>query len=80
MKIFGEKGVVEANLLMGGEDFSFYQEKIPGAMVLLGVRNEACKAVWPQHHECYTVDESVLIKGAALHVQTALDFLGVTLK
>lgn len=79
-KIFGEKGVVEANLLMGGEDFSFYQEKIPGAMVLLGVRNEACKAVWPQHHECYTVDESVLIKGAALHVQTALDFLGVTLK
>lgn len=78
-KIFGEKGVVEASLLMGGEDFSYYQEKIPGAMVLLGVRNEACHSVYPQHHECYTVDESVLIKGAALHVQTALDFLGVNL-
>ncbi len=49
-------------------------------MVLLGVRNEACGAVWPQHHGCYTVDESVLVKGAALHVQTALDFLGVELK
>lgn len=79
-KIFGEKGVIEADLQMGGEDFAYYQEKIPGAMVLLGVRNEACNAVWPQHHGCYTVDESVLVKGAALHVQTALDYLGIDLK
>ena len=79
-KIFGDKGVIEADLQMGGEDFAFYQEKVPGAMVLLGVRNEACDAVWPQHHGCYKVDESVLVKGAALHVQTALDFLGVDLQ
>ena len=75
-----DKGVIEADLQMGGEDFAFYQEKVPGAMVLLGVRNEACDAVWPQHHGCYKVDESVLVKGAALHVQTALDFLGVDLQ
>lgn len=61
-KIFGDKGVIEADLQMGGEDFAFYQEKVPGAMVLLGVRNEACDAVWPQHHGCYKVDESVLVK------------------
>ena len=79
-KTFGDKGVIEADLQMGGEDFAFYQEKVPGAMVLLGVRNEACDAVWPQHHGCYKVDESVLVKGAALHVQTALDFLGVDLQ
>lgn len=79
-KIFGENGVIESALQLGGEDFAYYQEKVPGAMVLLGVRNEACGAVWPQHHGCYTVDESVLVKGAALHVQTALDFLGVELK
>lgn len=79
-KIFGDKGVIEADLQMGSEDFAFYQEKVPGAMVLLGVRNEACDAVWPQHHGCYKVDESVLVKGAALHVQTALDFLGVDLQ
>ena len=79
-KIFGEKGPVESELQMGGEDFAYFQQKVPGAMVLLGVRNEACGAVWPQHHGCYTVDESVLVKGAALHVQTALDFLGVDLK
>lgn len=78
-KIFGEDGVVEPDRTMGGEDFAYFQEKIPGAMVLLGVRNEACAAIYPQHHMKYTVDESVLVKGAALHVQTALDFLGVEL-
>lgn len=78
-KIFGEDAAIEADLQMGAEDFAYYQEKIPGAMVLVGVRNEACGSVWPQHHGRYTVDESVLIKGAALHVQTALDFLGVEL-
>lgn len=78
-RIFGDDGVVEAALQMGGEDFAYFQEKVPGAMVLLGVGNEACGAVWPQHHGRYTVDESVLVKGAALHVQTALDFLGVAL-
>ena len=31
-KIFGDKGVIEANLQMGGEDFAFYQEKVPGAI------------------------------------------------
>ena len=78
-KIFGEDSVIEPAQTMGGEDFAYYQEKIPGAMVLLGVRNEATKSVYPQHHGKYTVDESVLIKGAALHVQTALDYLGVKL-
>ena len=79
-KIFGEGKVVEADQTMGGEDFAYYQEKIPGAMVFLGIRNPACNAVYPQHHMCYTVDESVLVKGAALHTQTALNFLGVDLK
>lgn len=79
-KIFRENSSTETVLQMACEDFAFFLQKVPGAMVLLGVRNEACGAVWPQHHCCYTVDESVLIKGAALHVQTALDFLGVDLK
>ncbi|MDO5532612.1 amidohydrolase [Sutterella sp.] len=78
-KIFGDDGVVDCEPTMGGEDFAYYQEKIPGAMVLLGINNPECKATYPQHHGRYTVDESVLIKGAALHVQTALDFLGVEL-
>ena len=44
-------------------------------MTLLGCRNEACGAVWPQHSGKYSVDESVLIKGAMLYAQVVFDFM-----
>ena len=74
-KILGEDCVVRDDPTMGGEDFGFYCSKVPAAFALFGIRNEACKACYPQHSDHYTVDESELIKGALLHVQTALDFL-----
>lgn len=58
----------------GGEDFAFFMEKVPGAVALLGVRNEACGAVWPQHSGKYCVDEEVLLHGAMLYAQMAMDF------
>ena len=32
--------IVEAEMTMGGEDFAFYTQKIPGAFLQLGIRNE----------------------------------------
>ena len=73
--IFGKDCEAGYGCTMGGEDFSYFTERVPGAMAFLGVRNEALDAVYPQHSNFYIVDESVLIKGAALYVQTALNFL-----
>lgn len=56
------------------EDFCYFIEDIPGAIALLGVRNESCGAVWPQHSNKYCVDEDVLLSGAMLHVKVAMDF------
>lgn len=58
----------------GGEDFAYFLEKAPGAIALLGVRNEACGAVYAQHSGKYQVDESALLNGAMLYAQVALDF------
>lgn len=58
----------------GGEDFAFFMEKVPGAIALLGVRNEECGATWAQHSGKYRVDESALIHGAMLYAQVAMDF------
>lgn len=60
---------------MGGEDFSYFLEKIPGCFALLGVRSKAADSAYPQHSCHYKVDESALIKGAMLHVMTALSYL-----
>ena len=73
-KIMGEGAAVEMPATMGGEDFSFYAQKVPGAIALLGCRNEACGAIWPQHSGNYRVDEDALIKGAMLYAQVALDY------
>ncbi|MBE6067467.1 MAG: amidohydrolase [Clostridium lundense] len=70
----GAKSVV-IEKIMGGEDFSEYQSKVPGVLALVGVRNESKGACYPQHHPHYTVDEDALEIGTSLYVQYAQDFL-----
>lgn len=60
----------------GGEDFAYYCEKIPGAFVFLGARNDAKQCVYPHHHPKFNIDEDALASGAALHAQMALSAEG----
>jgi amidohydrolase len=62
--------VVEASPTMGGEDFSEYQQVVPGCFIWLGT---GCKEQW--HHPAFQVDDSVLPKGAALFAQVAIEAL-----
>lgn len=72
-KAIGEDAPYELVPTLGSEDFSYYTQKAPGAIAFLGCANEACDSCWPQHHPKYNVDESVLIKGAMLYAQVAMD-------
>jgi len=60
---------------MGGEDFSFYAEQIPGVFFRLGVRNEEKEATYPLHHPKFDLDEEALPYGATLLAQWALNQL-----
>ena len=73
-KVISEDANTLCEKTNGGEDFAFFMEKAPGAIAFLGIRNEACDAVWPMHSGHFCVDESALIKGAMLYAQTAMDF------
>jgi IAA-amino acid hydrolase len=64
--------VHELSPTMGGEDFAFYTEQVPGCFVGLGVRNKDQDPVYFLHHPKFTVDENALPLGAALHVSYAL--------
>lgn len=66
---------VHFDRLMCGEDFAEFMNCVPGVLALVGVRNVAKGACFPQHHQRYTVDEDALEIGSALYVQYALDFL-----
>ncbi len=55
---------------MGGEDFSFYQEKIPGCYVRFGARRAEQPEI-PLHNARFTVDEDVLKIGAVFYERVA---------
>lgn len=60
---------------MGGEDFAFYTQKIPGLICRLGIRNETKETVYPLHHPMFDIDESALPLGSALHALFACTYL-----
>ena len=72
-KVLQPKGVVNIGPIAIGEDFGLFLEKVPGALALVGVGNEACGAIWPQHSAKYMVDEDALLNSAMLYVQVAMD-------
>jgi len=61
--------------IMGAEDFSFVLEKIPGAMLFLGVRPEDPNLRAPCHSNRMVLNEAGMAHGIALHAALALGAL-----
>jgi amidohydrolase len=74
-KLYGEDILGEMEKVMGGEDFAFFQELVPGAMAFIGTGNREKGTDVPLHTDKFNIDEDVLPVGAALHAQFALDYL-----
>ncbi|VBB04988.1 peptidase m20 [Lucifera butyrica] len=71
-KVLGRSNVLTINPVMGGEDFSYYQEKIPGAFFFIGVGNPEKGIIYPQHHPKYDIDEDALLYGMEILVAAAV--------
>jgi amidohydrolase len=68
----GPDRVVEAEISMGGEDFSFYLEQVPGAMIRLGVGFPGSDTKFDIHQSAFDVDERSIGYGVRVMVHTAL--------
>jgi metal-dependent amidase/aminoacylase/carboxypeptidase family protein len=60
---------------MGAEDFSFDLQRVPGAMLMLGVKNPSWTDSKPAHTAQFDLDEAALPLGAAAYAAMALEFL-----
>lgn len=69
------KNSVEAATVMGAEDFSFYQEKIPGAYLWLGVGNASKGITGGTHTPDFDLDEEALVVGLRTMCTVLVDFL-----
>ncbi|WP_299156741.1 amidohydrolase [uncultured Christiangramia sp.] len=72
--VAGKENVNLMKATTGGEDFSFFQEKVPGFYFFLGGRPENAEPT--RHHTPdFYIDESGLLLGVKTMTQLTLDFL-----
>ena len=70
--LYGAEAVVEMMLpSMGGEDFAFYLQHVPGAMLRIGSAGGA-ETRYPLHHARFDLDESALPFAARLMTDVCL--------
>ncbi len=77
LKRVGGSGLVETAPLMGAEDFSFFQQQIPGLYVFIGVRKPGAsiEEYAPNHSPRFKIDESGLKLAVRTLANLTVDYM-----
>ncbi len=59
----------------GGEDFSFFQEKVPGFYFFLGGMTPGSTEAYPHHTPDFKIDDTGLLLGVKTFLQLTVDYL-----
>jgi amidohydrolase len=73
----GEENVVDLDIWMAAEDFSYYTQEIDGCFYRLGTRNESKGIISGVHTPTFDIDEDALEIGAGLMAWIAVNELKV---
>jgi amidohydrolase len=68
----GPERIVEAEISMGGEDFAFYLDQVPGSMIRLGTGIPGSDIKLDIHQSTFDIDERAIAHGVRIMVHTAL--------
>lgn len=72
-KVFTEDAFVDIPRMFLGEDFSVYQQRVPGTFAFVGAGNESLGRDFPNHHNRFNIDEKAVINATRLYVAFALE-------
>lgn len=70
-EILGDEQVLETEQHMGGEDFAYYLEKVPGTFFFTGAKPAE---PFPHHHPKFDFDENAMLVAAKVLGAAALDY------
>ncbi|MEX2541038.1 MAG: amidohydrolase [Trueperaceae bacterium] len=73
--LFEDDAVVQVEPVMGGEDFAYYLEKVPGTFFFVGGGNEELGMTYPHHNPRFDVDERSMLVAGRVFLAGVLDFL-----
>ena len=76
-RLYGADNVLEAALVTGAEDFSFYQEEVPGFFFFIGGRpvDVPVSEAIPNHSPRFYIDEDALLPAVRAMSTLAVDYL-----
>lgn len=67
-ELLGESTLVHIPKMMLGEDFSFYQQEVPGVFAFVGAGASDADKRFPNHHPLFNIDEEALVISGLLYV------------
>lgn len=73
--VAGKENVVVSKAITGAEDFSFYQEKVPGVFFFLGGMTPGTTESYPHHTPDFLIDDSGMLLGVKALTEMSLDYL-----
>lgn len=71
-KILGKESIKTIDPVMGGEDFAYFLQKVPGAFLFFGMGDGM---EFPHHHPGFDIDERALPEATLLMTSLALEYL-----
>lgn len=76
IEVVGEENILYKEFpSLGGEDFSYFADRIPSAFFHLGCGNEELKTTAPLHSDKFVLDEDCIKTGIEMEVRTVLKLL-----
>lgn len=74
-RVAGKENVQIQKAVTGGEDFSYFQNEVPGFFFFLGGMTPGITASFPHHTPDFNIDENGMILGVKALTEMSLDFL-----
>ena len=73
--VAGKNNVVLTKASTGGEDFSYFQEEVPGFYFFLGGMTPGNTEAFPHHTPDFKIDDNGMLLGVKAMTQLTLDYL-----
>ena len=74
-QVVGQENVVLPEITMGGEDFAYYLQQVPGVFVFMGTRNPAKGLTASHHSPKFTFDEDIFPATVSVFVAVVRGYL-----
>ena len=72
---YGTNDNVDNFLSLAGEDFAEFSQRVPSAMIFIGIADEKKDTCYPHHHSHFNIDEDMMKYAVELQIRNAITFL-----